>query len=111
VSPPGPARTVEQKRARAALVTNLVILPGLGSLANRRWVEGIGQLALAGIGSVLICIWLFGVITAVFTTLVPTWGGPYARAGLLGLGLLVLAWAWSGWTGYQLWRGAGGQRQ
>jgi hypothetical protein len=108
VNPQGTAgQTVEQKKARAALMANLVVLPGLGTIACKLWVEGIAQLALVAVGAVLLCVWLYGFIGAMFSSMgLPLDGGPSAREGLIGLGLSVLAWAWSGWTGYRLWRGA-----
>lgn len=114
MSAPGPttARSVEEKKARAALAANLAVLPGLGTLACGLWVEGIAQVALALIGFVLICVWLYGFITAMFATLMlPLDGGPHAGAGLMGLALSILAWVWSGLTGYRLRRDLDSRRR
>ena len=105
-------QTAEQKKARAALVANLVVLPGLGTIACKLWVEGIAQLALVAIGAVLLCVWLYGFIGAMFTSMsLPLDGGPSATEGMIGLALSLLAWAWSGWTGYRLWRAASPPRR
>jgi 4a-hydroxytetrahydrobiopterin dehydratase len=44
--------------ARVVLL-NLLALPGLGSLRAGRWFEGVGQVALAMIGSATTLVWLY----------------------------------------------------
>ena len=41
---------------------NLTATPGLGSLMCRRWVPGLGQLALSVTGFFLIMVWLLKII-------------------------------------------------
>jgi hypothetical protein len=97
----------EEKRARGAFLTNLTVLPGLGTLIYGRRLLGLAQMALAALGFLLICAWLYGLMVETLSTLeLPKGGGPYAREGLLGLGLSMAALAWSGWSGYRIWQQA-----
>lgn len=104
VTPPRSARTgvAPQGQGREHLLSNLLVLPGLGSLfAGRKvgWVQA--PLALAG----------FALTSFWFVTFVATWirtrafpfeGGPYFRLGLLGVALFAAAWLWALGTGLQL---------
>ena len=99
--------TADEKRARSAFLTNLTVLPGLGTLVYGHRLLGLAQMALAGVGFLLICAWLYGFMVDTLTTLAfPPGGGRYAGQGLLGLVLSFASMAWSGWWGYRTWQQA-----
>jgi hypothetical protein len=99
--------TTEERRAWAAFLTNLTVLPGLGTLLHGERLLGLAQIGLATAGFLLICAWLLGfMMEAVAVTGWPEGGGPEVPQGLLGLGLSLAALAWSGWTGYAGWQRA-----
>jgi hypothetical protein len=90
---------VDEARAWACLMTNLLVLPGLGSLlAGRR--AGWAQAALALIGFALTTVWLvWFVVDWSRTGSFPLDGGPYLPAGLLGVLLFAASWGWGLGTG------------
>jgi hypothetical protein len=97
--------TEEEKRARAALITNLTVLPGLGNFVHGERLSGLCQMALAGIGFALILTWLYAFMNDAFTTFTwPEGGGPLGAVGLWGVTLSVLAFAWSGGAAYRRWQ-------
>jgi hypothetical protein len=99
--------TEEEKRARAALITNLTVLPGLGNFIHGERLAGLCQMALAGIGLALILAWFYAFMTDALTTFTwPESAGPLGELGLLGLALSLLAVAWSSWTAYRRWQEA-----
>jgi hypothetical protein len=86
--------TAERDRARAALSTNLVVLPGLGSLLMGRrsgWLQA--PLALAGM--VLSVRWL--VLVLLDWRRAAALPGTVPHAGLLlqGVALFAVAWLWA----------------
>jgi hypothetical protein len=88
------ARTSEDF-AWACLLTNVVGVPGLGTLMARRW-EGLPQLALATGGGVLITWWLVAFVVAELRTMeIPPPGGPALRLVLWGLALFFAGWLWA----------------
>ena len=84
---------LDETRAWACLTTNLLGLPGLGSLMGRRPVAAAGQLALSLGGALVSVGWLWGVYAywREAGELPPP--GPDVLWGLLGLGLFGLGWA------------------
>jgi len=90
--PPGEADSL---RAWACLATNLLVLPGLGSLALGRrtgWLQA--GMALGGFA--LSCVWLFSFLAAwIREQAFPFEAGPDLTLGLLGIGLFGVAWSWS----------------
>jgi len=90
---------VDEARAWASLMTNLLVLPGLGSLlAGRR--AGWPQAAVALVGFVLSTIWLAWFVVAWWRTgSFPLDGGPYLPMGLLGVFLFAVSWVWGLVTG------------
>lgn len=86
---------VDETRAWACLVTNLLALPGLGTLmAGRRagWIQGL--LALGGF--VFTTIWFVDFLQTWFRTgSLPLQPGPSFALALLGVGLFGVSWAWA----------------
>jgi hypothetical protein len=89
-------REVDETLAWSCLATNLLVLPGLGSLVARRRVEGLGQAVLALGGTALALYWLvsFG-REWMRTEELPTDGGPDFAYGLLGVAVFAVGWLWS----------------
>lgn len=89
------ARDMDETFAWACLVTNLIGVPGVGTLMARRRV-GILQTALAAAGGVLLTWWLFAFLAAVVRTqTLPPEEGPGLRMGLEGMALFTAGWLWS----------------
>ena len=81
--------------AWACLLTNVVGVPGLGTLMAQRW-EGVPQLALAIAGGVLITWWLIAfTIAEVRTMELPPPGGPALGLVLWGLVFFTAGWLWA----------------
>lgn len=91
----GPREPLDPTVAWSCLVTNLLVLPGLGTLvAGRR--TGFAQAALALAGFALTLAWLvFFIATWIRLRAFPFGGGPSLRWGVLGVLLFLLAWLWS----------------
>jgi len=102
---------VDEARAWASLMTNLLVLPGLGSLlAGRR--AGWGQAALALVGFALSTAWLAWFVVAWSRTgSFPLDGGPYLPLGLLGVLLFAVSWMWGLVTGLAVVRESRAQRR
>jgi hypothetical protein len=81
--------------AWACLLTNVVGVPGLGTLMAQRW-EGVPQLALAIAGGVLITWWLIAFTIAELRTMtMPPEGGPALGLVLWGLAFFTAGWLWA----------------
>lgn len=97
---------MDEARAWACLMTNLLVLPGLGSLLGGRragWAQA--ALALAGFG--LCAVWLVWFVAAFLREGgFPLDGGPYLPAGILGVALFAASWVWGLATGLRLVRAA-----
>ena len=90
---------MDEARAWTSLMTNLLVLPGLGSLLAGRRV-GWPQAALALAGFALSTVWLgWFVIAWSRTGSFPLDGGPYLPMGLLGVFLFGVSWVWGLLTG------------
>jgi len=88
------ART-DEDFAWACLFTNLVGVPGLGTIMAKRR-EGVPQLALSIVGGVITTWWLVGLVLAVLRSgSFPPPEGPDLRLALEGLGLFTAAWLWA----------------
>jgi hypothetical protein len=81
--------------AWACLITNLLGVPGFGTLMVGRW-EGVPQLALALAGGVLLTWWLVQVVMATARAQLPfPLEGTDLRLALWGGGLFAAAWLWA----------------
>jgi hypothetical protein len=89
-------RPISANKARLAVLVNQCATPGLGSLMAGRYIAGTGQLLLALAGAALILLWFANILRVAYT-LMESSGEPELRhwVGLLGFGLLFLAWCWS----------------
>jgi hypothetical protein len=100
----------ETDRAWAALSTNLLVLPGAGSLMLGRR-SGWPQMALALAGLALSVAWLVVVVRQLMAggleALIPV---PALGTGLLGIGLFGVAWVWAAATSWDSLRRARGPR-
>jgi len=61
-SPQPDRKPVSRAAARNTALVNQLATPGLGSLMAGRWIAGIGQLALALAGFVMVVVWFFEVM-------------------------------------------------
>jgi len=95
-SGPAPPKLCNRTSARNYLLTNLLVLPGLGSwLAGQRFV-GVLQVALALTGFVLTAWWCVSFFAAWLRTQSFPWdGGPQFRLGLVGVALFAAGWFWA----------------
>jgi hypothetical protein len=81
--------------AWACLLTNVVGVPGLGTLMARRW-EGVPQLTLSIVGGVLLTWWFVAFMVAELRTMMlPPPGGPALGLALWGLALFAVGWLWA----------------
>jgi hypothetical protein len=104
-APLRPARTLSPTDARALLLVNLVVLPGIGSFLAGRRLVGVTQATLALAGLAAVAVWLSVVVGKwleldtldEFETIV-LW------AGLTGAGMMLTAWFWGLSTGLSVLR-------
>jgi hypothetical protein len=86
---------VDETRAWACLVTNLLALPGLGTLMagrNAGWIQGL----LAVGGFVFTTVWFIDFLRTWFRTgALPLQPGPGFAVALLGVGLFAVSWLWA----------------
>jgi hypothetical protein len=85
----------DERAAWAALSTNLLVLPGLGSLMAGRKVGWL-QAAVALVGAAL-SLWWLGLFAREWMQLglIPLENPPELRTGLAGIGVFAAAWLWS----------------
>jgi hypothetical protein len=96
-----------QSKAWACLMTNVLVLPGLGTLAGGRRATGLVQAVLSLVGVVLVCVWLIAFVTTVVRTgELPSDLGRYGGLGMIGLLLAIVSWAWGLASGLALVREA-----
>jgi hypothetical protein len=95
-SGPTPPKLCDRTSARNYLLTNLLVLPGLGSwLAGQRFV-GVLQAVLALTGFGLTGFWFISFLGACVQTETFPWdGGPQFRLGLIGVALFLAGWFWA----------------
>ncbi|MBI4025165.1 MAG: hypothetical protein HY360_09305 [Verrucomicrobia bacterium] len=88
-------KPLDRSTAWGCLISNLVVLPGLGSLTAGRRV-GCVQAPISIAGLVLLNFWLFCFGRVWFREgRFPADGGPHFGLGVLGFGVLVIVWAWA----------------
>jgi hypothetical protein len=105
-NPPQPPKIdADRQTAWACLGTNLLVLPGLGSVIAGRRV-GYAQMVLAacGLASSLIFVGVFLNVWLEGQDIWPGWGAMVA--GLGGMGLFGVSWLWGLWTSVALLRKA-----
>ena len=93
--------------ARNAALVNQLATPGLGSLMAGRWIAGIGQLALAVAGFVMVVVWFFEIMIQYYGQVA---GDVQVRSvgwiGEIGAILFVASWFWALVTSLSLLRQA-----
>jgi hypothetical protein len=93
--------------ARNAALVNQLATPGLGSLMAGRWIAGLGQLALAVSGFVLVVVWFFAVMIQYYGQVTgDTVARPVGWIGEIGAILFGAAWLWALVTSISLLRQA-----
>ncbi len=104
--PPGP-KPPSRAAARNAALVNQLATPGLGSLMAGRWVAGLGQLAAAVAGFVMLVVWFFEIMFQYYGQVT---GGvqvrPVGWVGAVGLILFAASWFWALVTSLSLLRQA-----
>ena len=90
-------KPVSHAKAKTAATLNLLATPGLGSLVAGRWFAGVGQLALAVAGFVLVVAWFVKIIIPYYGMMFSDSPPPPVnwRIGELGAVLFALSWGWS----------------
>jgi len=100
-------KPASQSTARNAALVNQLATPGLGSLMAGRWIAGIGQLALAVAGFVMVVVWFFEIMIQYYGQI--TGNVPVRSVGWIGeIGatLFVASWFWALVTSISLLRQA-----
>lgn len=103
-----PAKKLSRTAARNALLLNQLATPGLGSIAARRWLAGLGQLAVFLAGFCIFAVWAF----QQFNLALALWSGAdpapagSGHPGVLGFSLAAIAWLWALGTSLQILREA-----
>ena len=92
---PSPSKPLDRPVAWACLASNLLVLPGLGSVTAGRRI-GYAQMGLALAGFGLTGFWFVGLmIEWVHSGEMPLVFGPHFWTGCLGVTLFALAWSWA----------------
>jgi hypothetical protein len=108
MKPSSPTRPpLSRAKARNAALMNQLATPGLGSLLARRWVAGIGQLALALAGFIMFVLWFGELMIQLYGQIdgnVPERNVNWIGEG--GLMIFSAAWLWSLVTSFSLIREA-----
>ncbi len=111
-SPKG--KPLNRAAARNATLLNLFATPGLGSILARRWIAGIGQLAVFLAGFILFCDWSFSTIGNYYAQAFsdnPPSAVHFGKIALWGVVLCTASWLWSLVTSLSLLREASTGRQ
>jgi len=91
-----PTKKADDRTVARIVLLNLLVLPGLGSLRGGLLFQGIGQIALAVIGSVVLFVWLIKLLSQyyglMFGDVKPQ---PLGWLGLAGGALIGLSWVWA----------------
>lgn len=90
------SRVIDETFAWSSLAANLTVLPGLGTLAARRYLSGGLQMAIAVTGHGLSVSWLVLFLRQWADEAAFPWdGGPHFPVGLLGVLVFGVAWLWA----------------
>src|SRR5208283_1639333 len=94
---PQPTRKpISQSAARNAALVNQLATPGLGSLMAGRWIAGLGQLALAVAGFVMVVVWFFAVMVQYYGQITGDVSThPAGWIGETGAILFIASWFWA----------------
>lgn len=102
-------KTDGRTAARNALLLNVLVLPGMGTLMAGKIATGLGQLAAAAAGFVLVMLWFVGLMIRYYGLMFgneqPGFSPP-AWLGATGAILFIIAWIWALATGVGLVRSA-----
>lgn len=105
--PPAGQKPPSRAAARNAALVNQLATPGLGSLMAGRWVAGIGQLALAVAGFVMLVVWFFEIMVQYYGQITgEVRVRPVGWIGEAGAILFVVSWFWALVTSLSLLRQA-----
>jgi 4a-hydroxytetrahydrobiopterin dehydratase len=105
-------KPVSRAKAKNAALLNQLATPGLGSILCGRWIAGTGQLVLSCAGFALVIIWFF-------KEMIPYYGMmfneeppqlPSLKMLVEGGNLFAIAWLWSAFTSFSLFREASAVR-
>ena len=91
------------------MLLNVLVLPGMGSLMGGRIASGLGQLALAAAGFVLVMVWFAGLMVRYYGLMFgdgQSGFNPPSWTGTVGAIMFVVAWLWALATGLGLMRAA-----
>ena len=81
-------------------MTNLLVLPGLGSILLGRRTSGLVQVGLSFLGLVLMLVCIVDYVrTWTEEGALPTGPTPHLGTGLIGLLLAAAAWLWAAGSG------------
>jgi len=101
-------KPISQSAARNAALVNQLATPGLGSLMAGRWLAGLGQLALALAGFVMVVVWFFAVMIQYYGQVTgDVTPHPVGWIGEVGAILFIASWFWALVTSINLLRQAG----
>jgi Ca2+/H+ antiporter len=94
-APARPANPLDRPTARACVLTNLLVLPGLGTLiAGKR--TGYAQATLALTGFILTMLWAVRLIAIwIRTNYFPCTIDTYFWIGMTGAALFAIGWLWA----------------
>jgi 4a-hydroxytetrahydrobiopterin dehydratase len=97
MKPSSTPKKISRASARNATLLNLLATPGLGSLAARRWFEGIGQILLSVIGFILVLVWFVREMIPYYTEMFSDAAPRPVGLKMLAVGALLfaVAWVWS----------------
>src|SRR5262245_49613778 len=96
---------MSEGRAWACLMTNVLVLPGAGTLAAGRRVAGLVQSALALLGFVMVCVWMLAWVTEMVRSGgLPEGLGARGGLGVVGLVLAIVSWVWGLLSGLDILR-------
>ena len=106
-------KKLSRAAARNAAMVNQLATPGLGSLMARRWVAGLGQLAVFLAGFSYFIAWFIQDMKQTMALLGNSGDGGVApvpmsgnNALFMGVTLALVAWCWSFITSWQIMREA-----